>query len=148
MSSVVTKLENGDEVVESQIRQPVNPFDGQVGGSHYKQFQIQPVVLFDNFNLGFNEGNLIKYAMRHHDKDGRKDLDKVIHYADLMIQFNNPIGLFIPMDYIEHYVSVNGLTLYAREVIEEVSLWLMNRSNEHLRNIQKLTEVEIYENYR
>ena len=65
-----------------------------------------------------------------------------------MIQFNNPIGLFIPMDYIENYASVNGLTFYAREVIEEVSLWLMNRSNEHLRNIQKLTETEIYENYR
>ena len=86
--------------------------------------------------------------MRHQDKDGRKDLDKVIHYSDLMIQFNNPIGSFMPMDYIENYASVNGLTLYAREVIEEVSLWLMNRSNEHLRNIQKLTEVEIYENYR
>ena len=136
------------ETDKPQISLQLNPLDVQVGGNHYKQFKVQPVVLYDKFNLGFGEANLIKYAMRHQDKDGRKDLDKVIHYSDLMIQFNNPIGLFIPMDYIENYASVNGLTFYAREVIEEVSLWLMNRSNEHLRNIQKLTEIEIYENYR
>ena len=88
------------ETDKPQISLQLNPLDVQVGGNHYKQFKVQPVVLYDKFNLGFDEANLIKYAMRHQDKDGRKDLDKVIHYSDLMIQFNNPIGLFIPMDYI------------------------------------------------
>lgn len=131
-----------------QEKLPINPLDVQVGGSHYKGYQIQPVQLYNQFNLGFGEANLIKYAMRYQDKNGKNDLEKVIHYAELMIQFNNPIGNFIPMDYIENYANVNGLTFYAKEIIEEVSLWLMNRSEEHLRNVQKLTETEIYENYR
>lgn len=125
----------------------MNPLDVQVGGQHYKKYKIQPVELYNKFCLGFGESNLIKYSMRHQDKNGKQDLEKVIHYAELMIKFNNPIGNFIKPEYIENFANVNDLTFYAKEIIEEVSQWLLNGSTIHLKNIQKLTETEIYENY-
>ena len=116
----------------------MNPLDVQVGGQHYKKYKIQPVELYKEFCLGFGESNLIKYSMRHQDKNGLQDLEKVEHYCDLMIQFNNPIGQFIPMEYIENFAHLNNLTQFAEQVIEEVSLWLLNGSSDHLQNVKSL----------
>lgn len=130
-----------------QIKLPIDPLDIQVGGSHYKKFQIQPVELYNRFGLGFSEANIIKYSMRHEDKNGKEDLEKVIHYADLMIKFKKPIGEFIPSEYIENFANVNGLTFYAKEIIEEIAQWLLNGSINHLENIQAITAQEIYDHY-
>lgn len=120
----------------------MNPLDVQVGGQHYKKYKIQPVELYNKFNLGFGESNLIKYSMRHQDKNGLQDLDKVDHYCDLMAQFNNPVGEFMPFDYIEHFAHVNNLSPFAKQVIEEVSLWLLNNSSDHLQSIKSLIREE------
>jgi hypothetical protein len=56
----------------------------QVGGSHYRQFPIQPIEFIVKNNLPFIEGNIIKYICRWQDKGGIEDLDKVIHYAELL----------------------------------------------------------------
>ena len=120
----------------------MNPLDVQVGGQHYKKYKIQPVELYNKFCLGFGESNLIKYSMRHQDKNGLQDLDKVEHYCDLMIQFNNPIGKFIPLDYIDHFAHVNNLSPFAKQVIEEVSLWLLNGSSDHLQSVKSLIREE------
>lgn len=64
----------------------VNPLDEQVGGSHYKELKIQPVVYIHNNQLGFCEGNVVKYITRWRDKGGIKDLEKVKHYVDLLIE--------------------------------------------------------------
>lgn len=120
----------------------MNPLDVQVGGQHYKKYKIQPVELYNKFNLGFGESNLIKYSMRHQDKNGLQDLDKVDHYCDLMIQFNNPVGDFMSFDYIEHFAHMNNLSPFAKQVIEEVSLWLLNNSSDHLQNIKSLLREE------
>jgi len=120
----------------------MNSLDVQVGGQHYKKYKIQPVELYNRFCLGFGESNLIKYSMRHQDKNGLQDLDKVEHYCDLMIQFNNPIGKFMSFDYIEHFAHVNNLSPFARQVIEEVSLWLLNSSSDHLQSVKSLIREE------
>ena len=120
----------------------MNPLDVQVGGQHYKKYKIQPVELYNKFNLGFGESNLIKYSMRHQDKNGLQDLDKVEHYCDLMIQFNNPIGKFMTFNYIEHFAHVNNLSPFAKQVIEEVSLWLLNGSSDHLESVKSLIREE------
>ena len=120
----------------------MNPLDVQVGGQHYKKYKIQPVELYNKFCLGFGESNLIKYSMRHQDKNGLQDLDKVDHYCDLMIQFNNPIGKFMPLDYIDHFAHVNNLSPFAKQVIEEVSLWLLNGSSDHLQSVKSLVREE------
>lgn len=63
-----------------------NPFAEQVGGTHYKSMKIQPVEFILANDLGFCEGNIIKYTCRHKQKGGVQDLKKVIHYAELLIK--------------------------------------------------------------
>lgn len=63
-----------------------NPLDKQIGGSHYKTMKIQPVEYINANNMGFLEGNIIKYITRHHSKGGAEDIKKVIHYAELLLK--------------------------------------------------------------
>jgi|TARA_R100000093_G_C1876746_1_gene52944 hypothetical protein len=61
--------------------------DKQVGGSHYKDCGIQPVEYIYANQLDFLEGNVIKYITRHRTKgDGEKDIRKVIHYAEMILE--------------------------------------------------------------
>jgi hypothetical protein len=57
----------------------------QVGGSHYKKYKIQPVEFIIKNNIGFVEGNVIKYILRFKDKGGIADLEKAKHYIELLI---------------------------------------------------------------
>ena len=59
----------------------------QVGGGHYKKFKIQPTEFIHKNQVGFIEGNIIKYVLRHKDKNGIEDLKKAKHYIDLLIEY-------------------------------------------------------------
>lgn len=58
--------------------------DTQVGGAHYKSMAIQPVEFIDKNKIPYLEGNAIKYICRHADKGGVQDIDKAIHYLQLL----------------------------------------------------------------
>lgn len=58
----------------------------QVGGDHYKRCPIQPVEYIHANQIGFFEGNVIKYVTRWQDKGGIADLEKAKHYIDLLIE--------------------------------------------------------------
>lgn len=58
----------------------------QVGGDHYKSLKIQPIEYIDANNLPYLEGNVIKYVTRHASKNGVQDIDKAIHYLELIKQ--------------------------------------------------------------
>lgn len=58
----------------------------QVGGSHYQKYKIQPIDFITQNELPFCEANVIKYVLRHADKNGKQDLEKAKHYIDLIIQ--------------------------------------------------------------
>jgi hypothetical protein len=58
----------------------------QEGGDHYKTMAIQPVEFITANNLGFCEGNVVKYICRHSRKAGREDLLKAKHYIELLLQ--------------------------------------------------------------
>lgn len=58
----------------------------QVGGDHYKDLKIQPVEYIHANGLGYFEGNVVKYITRWREKDGVKDLEKIKHYVDLLIE--------------------------------------------------------------
>lgn len=58
----------------------------QVGGSHYKDLPIQPGEYIRKNKLGWYEGNIVKYITRWKQKGGEEDIDKVIHYAELIKQ--------------------------------------------------------------
>ena len=56
------------------------------GGSHYKNFVIQPAQFINKNRLLFAEGNVIKYVCRHRDKNGKDDIEKAIHYLEMIIK--------------------------------------------------------------
>ena len=56
----------------------------QVGGDHYKKYVIQPVDFIAKNNIPYIEGNIIKYLLRWRDKNGIEDLDKIVHYVELL----------------------------------------------------------------
>tara|TARA_R100000329_G_scaffold108512_1_gene89139 strand:- start:958 stop:1197 length:240 start_codon:yes stop_codon:yes gene_type:complete len=58
--------------------------DRQVQGNHYKNFKIQPIEFITANKLSFIQGNIIKYICRYDKKNGKKDIDKVIHYCELL----------------------------------------------------------------
>ena len=56
----------------------------QVGGDHYKKMAIQPAEFINKNKLLFAEGNAIKYICRHSSKGGIQDIDKAIHYLEMV----------------------------------------------------------------
>jgi len=58
----------------------------QEGGNHYKNMKIQPVEFITANELGFLEGNVVKYICRHHAKNGAEDIKKAIHYCEMLLQ--------------------------------------------------------------
>ena len=65
--------------------------DRQVGGDHYKKLAIQTWDYNMANNIGYMEGNIIKYVSRWKEKGGEKDLLKAKHYLDKLIE-NIEIG--------------------------------------------------------
>lgn len=65
-----------------------NPLQSQVGGSHYKDLKIQPIEFIHANGLDFLQGNIIKYATRHKNKNGAEDVKKIIHYANLILKLD------------------------------------------------------------
>jgi len=56
----------------------------QVGGSHYKDMKIQPSEFINKNRLPFAEGSAIKYICRHAAKGKEQDIDKAIHYLEMI----------------------------------------------------------------
>jgi len=71
--------ENGARYVEIDLAS-----DKQIGGDHYKSMKIQPIDFIEGNGLGWCEGNAIKYICRYRKKNGSQDLDKAIHYLQLL----------------------------------------------------------------
>ena len=56
----------------------------QVGGQHYN-LDIEPVEIISAFHLNWFQGEILKYASRHWNKNKVVDLDKAIHVNDMAI---------------------------------------------------------------
>ncbi len=48
--------------------------------------KIQPAHFINENNLPFAEGNAIKYICRHKNKGKKKDIEKAIHYLEMIIE--------------------------------------------------------------
>ena len=65
----------------------------QVGGNHYAKHTIQPWDYITANNLGYLEGNIVKYIYRWRDKGGIDYLRKVMHYTEKLIEIANEEGI-------------------------------------------------------
>ena len=73
--------------LQSQVATKNRPaLEVQVGGDHYKSMAIQPIEYILANNLPFTEGSIVKYVSRWREKGGIKDLQKVQHFAQLLIE--------------------------------------------------------------
>lgn len=63
--------------------------DVQIGGVHYAAKAIQPVQYIHANDIGFFEGNVIKYVTRWKDKGGLEDLRKAKHYIELLLELED-----------------------------------------------------------
>ena len=59
----------------------------QIGGDHYRSFAIQPSEFIYRNGLNFLEGSAVKYICRHRKKAGRQDIEKAIHYLQLILEW-------------------------------------------------------------
>ena len=79
----------GDNLADKDTQiQSANALDEQIGGQHYKKYAIQPAEYCQRNKLNSLESNIIKYATRHQDKNGREDIEKIIHCAKLILEFD------------------------------------------------------------
>ena len=67
-----------------------SPLQSQVGGDHYRKLAIQPVEFCQRNQLGYCESAVIKYVTRHREKNGVEDIDKAIHYLQLLKEIEYP----------------------------------------------------------
>lgn len=59
----------------------------QYGGEHYKGKAIQPIEYAHANNLSFFQGNVVKYVTRYKDKKGAEDIEKAVHYLQMILEF-------------------------------------------------------------
>lgn len=62
----------------------------QVGGSHYKKLKVSPAYFICENKLLFAEGNIVKLACRHQNKNKAEDIKKIIHYCEIILERDYP----------------------------------------------------------
>jgi hypothetical protein len=65
--------------------------DRQVNGNHYK-LPIEPWDYIVANDLGYLEGNIVKYISRYKNKNGLQDLQKALHYLEKLIEVEQEKG--------------------------------------------------------
>ena len=63
-----------------------NSLEEQVGGKHYRSMKIQPAEFINENKLLFAVGNAIKYICRHSMKGKEEDINKAIHYLEMILE--------------------------------------------------------------
>ncbi len=56
-----------------------------INPDYYKGYEIQPIDYIMKNNLGFCEGNVVKYISRWNKKGGAEDLRKAIRYIEILL---------------------------------------------------------------
>lgn len=89
----------------------------QVGGNHYKELKMQPIVLIVKAGCDFIQGNIIKYVTRHRYKNGKEDINKCIHYAHLAMELLPEKREYLNTGLAYSYALANSLTTEETNVI-------------------------------
>jgi hypothetical protein len=81
---IITAIKSLAKIRKAWYNNSMSALNRQIAGGHYKKFEIQPIEFITRNNIPFIEGNIIKYICRWQDKGGVEDLNKVIHYVELL----------------------------------------------------------------
>lgn len=100
-----------------------DPFKTQVGGGHYKDLPIQPVEFCQRNKLGFCESSAIAYLCRHGRKNGRQDLEKAIHFIQLLMEMEYPemtVPATPPKDICAWLLNANSWITACGQIVDQV----------------------------
>lgn len=97
----------------------------QVGGEHYKSSKIQHVEFCQMNRLPWCEASAIKYICRHRSKNGAQDVEKAIHYIELLTALDYGRREEVPEDMypdlwpipVEDFIRENEIPTLEAEVI-------------------------------
>ena len=114
----------------------MSALDRQVSGTHYKTLAIQPVEFVMVNQMGFCEGNVVKYVTRWREKGGIEDLRKARHYLQFIEESTEYMEMLAQVrswsyagawwrDRIkaEDYIRANNLDKAEAGVVRHITTW-------------------------
>jgi hypothetical protein len=75
--------------MEAEVASSRDPYDPVNRPKHYCRDGIESLDVIDAFTpdaYSFYMGNVLKYVMRHMDKNGKQDLEKASFYLNKMLE--------------------------------------------------------------
>ena len=82
--SFAHKDETTKEYIERRLEERANAT--QVAGDHYKRHKYETWDVILDWELGYLDGNAVKYLSRWRNKGGVQDLKKAAHYIQKLIE--------------------------------------------------------------
>jgi hypothetical protein len=79
-------MDNQDTSDSQKHNHPLKSLETQEGGTHYQGFVIQPAEYIVKNKLTWLEGNVVKYASRHKNKNGAQDIKKAIQCLKIILE--------------------------------------------------------------
>ena len=90
----------------------MNPLDKQVAGNHYSA-KIQHVEFVTANDIPYMEAQVMRYICRHDKKNGMEDIEKAMHYCQLIAKLR--YGVDVEVNTIEPINRVEA------RIIEEMN---------------------------
>lgn len=122
--------ENKENVIKPRTNMPIlfdeavkdcEALSQQIGGSHYKDLAIQPIVLIVKGGFSFIQGNIIKYVSRYNHKNGIEDLKKAAHYAKMAKELDEKPGRIKYPELIDEYCKANNFKGYVSWTLNQAA---------------------------
>ena len=64
----------------------MNLLQSQVGGTHYQNYKVQPIIWALDNHINAAEFSILRYLLRYKHKNGLEDLNKALHYTQILMQ--------------------------------------------------------------
>ena len=120
----------------------------QVGGDHYSKLKIGPTEFAMANGWDPCATNILKYVTRHESKNGRPDLDKALHYADLRAELCSYRWHHLSHSVsIEAYCEANKLGAYESAVLQALDRAVWENSVRAYLELKVALDHLIYERY-
>lgn len=74
------------EAFFNEVKDDTSVLHSQVGGGHYKDLAIQPIEFCQLNEFNMCESSIIKYVVRHKNKNGLEDLKKARHFLEILME--------------------------------------------------------------
>ena len=75
------------EMIEDQLNDQWKGGSTNIRPSYYAKYKIDPWTFIIENQLGMDVGSVVKYVVRHRDKNGVEDLNKAIKCIEMMKEF-------------------------------------------------------------